>query len=68
MADWTLRKQQRRYTIPCRDILILMYRAKSYKNKQANTQISNQEKRQKACFSSRVVLFFLRFEECAITL
>lgn len=58
MADWTLRKQQRRYTIPGRDILILMYRAKSYKNKQANTQISKQEKRQKHVFRRALRYFF----------
>ena len=46
MAGWTLRKQQRRYTIPCRNILILMYQAKTYINKQANKQISKQEKQQ----------------------
>ena len=57
MADWTLRKQQRRYTIPCRDILILMYRAKSYKNKQANTQISKQEKRQTHVFRHALCYF-----------
>ena len=58
MADWTLRKQQRRYTIPCRDILILIYQAKSYKNKQANTQISKQEKQQKHVFCLALFYFF----------
>ena len=66
MADWTLRKQQRRYTIPWHDILNLNAPGKKLQ-KQTN-KLAGKATNAKPVFRRALCYFFLRFQECAITL
>ena len=66
MADWTLRKQQRRYTIPWSDILNLNAPGKKLQ-KQTN-KLAGKATNAKPVFRRALCYFFLRFQECAITL
>ena len=59
MADWTLRKQQRRYTIPWRDILNL--NAPSKKLQKQTNKLAGKATNAKPVFRRALCYFFSSF-------